>query len=166
MKIRRGDEIDVGNGEQGYLGSYYEAIVSKEINKTMYIVEYKNLIKDDESGPLKEMLTINEIRPKLLVVPFPIKDLSPGDKIDAFDNDGWWSGTITKKIGSEYVMHFPTTGETIPSSSIEKLRFHLDWVEEKWVSSKFGSLALQMKTGKPRIRLYVAALVGYGKRFG
>ncbi|XP_021910758.1 DUF724 domain-containing protein 6-like, partial [Carica papaya] len=138
MKFKRGDEIEVSSGEQGYLGSYYEAIVSRKISNTMYIVEYKNLIKDDGSGPLREIININEIRPRPPIVPFPAEDLSTGDKVDSYDNDGWWSGTICEKKESGYVVHFHTTGETITFPDTEKLRIHLDWVDEKWVSTKFG----------------------------
>ncbi|XP_021911332.1 DUF724 domain-containing protein 6-like, partial [Carica papaya] len=138
MKFKIGDEIEVSSGEEGYLGSYYEGTVTMKVSKTTCLVEYKNLIEDDGSGPLTEITAINEIRPKPPVVPFPTEDLSPGDKVDAFDNDGWWIGTICEKKGSGYVVHFHITGETITVPNTEKLRMHLDWIDEKWVSPKFG----------------------------
>ncbi|XP_021897991.1 DUF724 domain-containing protein 6-like [Carica papaya] len=135
-----GDEIEVSSGEQGYLGSYYEARVAKKISKSMFVVEYKTLVEEDGSRPLREVIDIGEIRPRPPMVPFSVEDLSPGDKVDAFDYDGWWRGTICEKKGFGYVVHFHTTGETMTFPNTEKLRIHLDWVEGKWVSANFGYL--------------------------
>ncbi|XP_021910849.1 DUF724 domain-containing protein 6-like, partial [Carica papaya] len=113
MIFQRGDEIEVSSGEQGYLGSYYEAILSTKIINTLYIVEYNSLINYDGSRPLRDVNCIKDIKPRPPIVPFPAEDLSTGDKVDSYDNDGWWSGTICEKKESGYVVHFHTTGQTI-----------------------------------------------------
>ncbi|KAH7521393.1 hypothetical protein FEM48_Zijuj07G0028300 [Ziziphus jujuba var. spinosa] len=134
MAFGIGEEVEVCSREDGFLGSYYAATVVAHLeNMNMYIVQYKELLKNDESGPLIERVLKNEVRP------VPPEMVGTGfsylDKVDAYDNDGWWVGKITGKEGSNYNVYFETTGEEI-AYPVSCLRFHLDWRSGKWVSTK------------------------------
>ncbi|XP_060190330.1 protein AGENET DOMAIN (AGD)-CONTAINING P1-like [Lycium barbarum] len=134
MVFHRGDLVEVASKEDGFHGSYFEAIVMcPTLNKNKYIVQYKTLLKDDLSGPLKEVVTIPELRP---VPPqIPANGFNFYDQVDAFDNDGWWVGIITGKIGTKYVVYFETF-EVECVYDVSDLRVHQDWIDGKWISSK------------------------------
>ncbi|KAK4369006.1 hypothetical protein RND71_012798 [Anisodus tanguticus] len=129
----RGDRVEVASKEDGFLDSYYEAIVVYQPFKKDYIIQYKTLLKDNLSGPLKGLVTLSELRP------VPPQISANGfilfDQVDAFDNDGWWVGIITGKIGAKYLVYFDTFGvECVYDES--ELRVHQDWIDGKWISSK------------------------------
>lgn len=135
MEFRRGDKIEVCSKEEGFVGSYYEATVVSQLRKDLYVVQYKNLLEDNnESEPLVETVRAGEVRPvppQILASEFGLRDV-----VDAFDNDGWWVGTISGKNGSDdYFVFFETTGDEI-AYPVSRLRVHLDWVKAKWVSPK------------------------------
>nr|GMD23953.1 DUF724 domain-containing protein 3 [Ipomoea batatas] len=77
----------------------------------VYVVQYKNLVTDDFSAPLTENVPRAEIRPQPQQVQSTFFDLY--QEVDAFDNDGWWVGQITGKIGNRYYVYFENTGEEI-----------------------------------------------------
>ncbi|CAK9183940.1 unnamed protein product [Ilex paraguariensis] len=103
MVFRRGDRVEVASKEEGFNGSYYAATVISELLKKEYIVQYKTLLKDDLSGPLREIVSVDEFRPAPPEI--PATGLGLYDKVDAFDNDGWWVGKITGKIGNEFFVY-------------------------------------------------------------
>ncbi|KAH0651182.1 hypothetical protein KY285_031296 [Solanum tuberosum] len=133
MGFSRGDLVEVGSKEDGFLGSYYEAIVVCQPLKKDYIVQYKTLLKDDQSGPLTEFVTHSELRPVPPVI--PVSRFNLNDQVDAFGNDGWWVGRITGKIGSKYFVYFESSGDEC-GYFISDLRVHQDWIDGKWVCSK------------------------------
>ncbi|RYQ99897.1 hypothetical protein Ahy_B07g087906 [Arachis hypogaea] len=56
--------------------------------------------------------------------------------LDAFDNDGWWSGEITDRLGPRhYYVYFRTTNEEIAYPS-NKIRVHHEWVNGDWILSQ------------------------------
>ena len=124
LTARRGDEVEVCSKQVGFVGSYYAATVITNIGNHSYAVRYKNLVsKEDQSQSLTEIVVIDELRP------MPPKVSATGfslyDAIDAYDNDGWWVGTISGKRGSDhYYVFFNTYGVEIlyPPS---RLRPHL-----------------------------------------
>ncbi|KAL2483431.1 Plant Tudor-like protein [Forsythia ovata] len=130
MKFKRGDRVEIASNEEGFVGSYYEATVVTELVRKEYIVQYLTLLKDDMSGPLREVVTAAEVRPPPPEIPatgFNLYDL-----VDAFDNDGWWVGKITGRIGSKFCVYFDSTKDEI-AYEFERLRVHQDWIDGKWV---------------------------------
>ncbi|XP_022743963.1 DUF724 domain-containing protein 6 [Durio zibethinus] len=136
--FRKGDEVEVRSKEEGFLGSYYEATVISQLNgNTRYKVQYKNLVEEeDQTRPLVEIVSADEVRP------MPPRTVGEAtrifyylDKVDAFDNDGWWVGNISGKQGSKYWVYFDTTQDEI-AYPVSQLRNHLEWSNGKWVSSK------------------------------
>jgi hypothetical protein len=133
MAFFRGGEVEVCSKQDGFVGSYYAATVIRKHGDNSYAVQYKNLLTDDESRPLIEIVDAEEIRP----VPPNVSatGFAPCEVVDAFDNDGWWVGKISGWKGSTYYVFFDKYGDEIayPSS---QLRAHLEWVGGKWVSPK------------------------------
>ncbi|XP_056168798.1 protein AGENET DOMAIN (AGD)-CONTAINING P1 isoform X2 [Syzygium oleosum] len=94
-------------------------------------VEVRSDEKDDETEPLREEAYSRYIRP------FPphlaAKCFEQLDKVDAWYNDGWWVGVISKVLnGSQYVVYFSTTHEEL-IFNMSNLRLHQDWIDGKWV---------------------------------
>ncbi|MCD9644167.1 hypothetical protein HAX54_032184 [Datura stramonium] len=134
-EFQKGDEVEVASQEYGFIGSYYTAtIVSNSLDASHYKVEYKTLLTDDESAPLEDVVTAAEVRP----VPPDQHEIMSGnnfrlyDMVDVFANDGWWFGFISGKIGQDYYVYFPTTGDNIAYPS-HVLRFHQEWSNGKWI---------------------------------
>ncbi|KAJ7981577.1 Agenet domain containing protein [Quillaja saponaria] len=140
MEFERGDKVEVCSQEDGFLGSYYEArIISNLRNKRgLYVVQYKNLLEDDESGPLIETVYSKEIRPLPPNITNNTDGFSLFDWVDAFDNDGWWVGRITerKPDSDYYTVYFAYFGVEI-AYPVSTLRIHQEWFKGKWVKAKF-----------------------------
>ncbi|PQP96493.1 uncharacterized protein Pyn_08295 [Prunus yedoensis var. nudiflora] len=91
-----GDEVEVCSKQDGFHSSYYEATVIENLGDK-YKVKYKNLVEEDDmSTALEEIAAVDEVRP---VCPKVWPDFFPGERVDAFANDGWWAGIITRKSG-------------------------------------------------------------------
>lgn len=132
MAFFRGDDVEIASKEIGFEGSYYAAIIITPLQKKDYIVQYRNLMKDDFSGPMRDFVDAGEIRP--VPAEIPATGFRVGDKVDAFHNDGWWFGKISKKIGANYCVYFKHSKDEL-EYSLDELRVHQDWVDGKWVSS-------------------------------
>ncbi|XP_038711192.1 protein AGENET DOMAIN (AGD)-CONTAINING P1 [Tripterygium wilfordii] len=135
MAFYRGDKVEVCSKEEGFVGSFYEAKILRKEDINSYSVQYRNLVTEEDSSiQLIEKVSAGEVRPKPPRAPMPTK-LCLHDVVDAFDNDGWWVGRITGKKGTDYYVFFDSTGDEI-AYPIHRLRFHLAWVDGKWVSCK------------------------------
>ncbi|KAG8379541.1 hypothetical protein BUALT_Bualt07G0099700 [Buddleja alternifolia] len=139
MAFNAGDSVEVCSKEEGFLGSYYEAtVVAKITRDNQYVVEYKTLVEDDLSAPLREVVAADEVRPPPPHERPPIRFFC-GDRIDAFDNDGWWVGTVSGMNVDEgkYYVYFKLFMVEIAYHP-SKLRLHQDWNKGKWsVSSGY-----------------------------
>ncbi|KAF3660193.1 hypothetical protein T459_20333 [Capsicum annuum] len=95
--------------EDGFLGSYFKAIpMSLGYQKKIHC---SILVKDDFSGPLEEVVTLPELRPVLPEI--EVNEFNLCDRVDAFDNDGWWVGMVTAKIGRRYYDYAGESEENI-----------------------------------------------------
>ncbi|KAH7533536.1 hypothetical protein FEM48_Zijuj04G0141300 [Ziziphus jujuba var. spinosa] len=112
VSFRRGYRVEVCRKEKGFVVSYYAATVICPLENNTYAVRYKDLLVNDESGPLIEKVLKDEVRPVPPEI-IMITDLAYLDEVDAFDNDSWWVGKITGKHGSNYYVYFETTGDEI-----------------------------------------------------
>nr|GMD54437.1 GATA transcription factor 1-like [Ipomoea batatas] len=79
---------------------------------------------DDFSSPLTETVPADEIRLKSPNVYADLYYIC--QKVDAFDNDGWWVGNISRKMGDRYYVYFETTDDEILYHK-DRIRIHLDW---------------------------------------
>lgn len=142
-----GDEVEVICQDDGFKGSLYEARVVRSMPKlNLYRVEYETLM--DESDPqkhLRETLAPETIRPRppTLVT----EKLEIGEKVDAFYNDGWWKGEISKVLGGgvggrRYTVRFlDGDGGSMEELEfgVDEIRLHMDWIAGKWISSRVTS---------------------------
>lgn len=135
MLFHSGDRVEVLSKQDGFLGSYYEGIVIKEVADREYQVMYKNLVDEGSKMPLLEAVKEEDLRPappKVHAMQFGL-----GELVDAFDRDGWWVGVVvSEKSPGTYGVFFDLYPEykcVYPASS---LRVHQDWVNNKqWLSS-------------------------------
>ncbi|KAF9595024.1 hypothetical protein IFM89_036042 [Coptis chinensis] len=130
MRFKRGQSVEIALKEEGFQGSYYAGIVLTRLQDNDYIVEYKTLVNDEETRLLRDVINGVDIRP----VPPEIKVSSFGlcEKADAYDNDGWWSGTVTGRKGVMYNVYFEGCREEI-AYPLFRLRLHQEWKGGKWV---------------------------------
>lgn len=143
-EYRRGNRVEVSSKDEGFVGSYYEAVIVTKLigngngngneNENEYIVSYDTLMKEDLSGPLREVAAFDDIRPQPPVI--RSNSFKSGDEIDAFDKDGWWKGIIAGRINrNHYRVHFDCSGEEI-TYPVDNLRIHQDFVKGEWIISK------------------------------
>ncbi|KAI7744524.1 hypothetical protein M8C21_014588 [Ambrosia artemisiifolia] len=124
MDYKRGDKVEVVNNEEGFKGSFFPANIISKVSDNEYIVQYRTLVKDDNSGPLREVLSAKNIRPA------PREIVASGfrlsESVDAYVEDGWWAAKVVGKSGSDYVVRFDNECEekTYP---LDLLRVHQDW---------------------------------------
>ncbi|KAK2651552.1 hypothetical protein Ddye_011408 [Dipteronia dyeriana] len=107
--------------------------------KMKFLVEYQNLHCQDGSKLLRKLVDIKLVRP---LPPPPQNDehekqrFEVNDVVDAYRNDGWWVGVVSKVWGEEeqrvYSVLFENLSRRINFRPSE-LRFHLDWVGDKWI---------------------------------
>lgn len=133
MAFQRGDRVEISSNEEGFEGSYYTANIIARLSKKEYIIQYRTLLKEDGFGPLREVVSADQIQP--LPPQIPVTGFSLGDAVDAYEKDGWWVGKISGKIGSNYFVHFENSKEEIVFP-LGFLRVHQNWINGAWVSSK------------------------------
>ncbi|KAI4333852.1 hypothetical protein L6164_018610 [Bauhinia variegata] len=133
INFYRDDIVEVCSKEQGFEGSYYEARVISHLDNGLYVVEYKNLLENDESGPLVETVYPKELRPHPPKI--SARGYALNEKVDAFDNDGWWVGKITGRTGLNYHVYFEYCDQEI-AYPVSQLRVHQEFIHGKWVVDK------------------------------
>lgn len=126
-KFNIGDTVEVMSEEIDLLGSYWEAsVVAKHSLDNEYIIEYKTLLEEDSTGPLREVVREYQLRP--IPPDMAVERYRFGDRVDAFNIDGWWSGTIVGtnvKEGQYYVYFDYLEGGLF--HGVTTLRMHQDW---------------------------------------
>ncbi|XP_019452284.1 PREDICTED: DUF724 domain-containing protein 6-like isoform X1 [Lupinus angustifolius] len=130
-----GTPVEVSSDEEGFQGAWFSATVVQVIGKGKFLVEYQSLLADDGSQLLREEVDTHHIRPH----PPQTVDghFSLLEEVDAFHNDGWWVGMVSKfHDNSRYVVYFRNSSEELEFQH-SQLRKHQDWIDGKWtVASK------------------------------
>ncbi|CAK8564090.1 unnamed protein product [Lathyrus sativus] len=131
-----GDKVEVCSSEEGFRGSYYEATIISRLENGKYVVRYKNLLEDDESGPLIETLFPKDFRPSPPHVRSPRK-FQLRQKVDVFYNDGWWLGKIVSdkvltQKGHYYKVYVNNMREAIYYSR-KRIRVHHELIHGDWI---------------------------------
>ncbi|KAF6139780.1 hypothetical protein GIB67_024057 [Kingdonia uniflora] len=129
----KGFDIEVSSEEEGLKGSWYAATVLRGVSKKNKIfLEYKTLLTEGTTKPLREFVDVINVRP------IPPRDVERveyeiSDEVDAFHDDGWWEGIVTKVLGGfRYVLYFRRSREEIEFGA-KDLRLHREWVDGDWV---------------------------------
>lgn len=128
--FQKGTIVEVSSEDEGLRGSWYTATVIRKISRNSHkiLVEYHNLMTDDAgSKPLREFVDAILIRPIPPREPHRIFSLM--EEVDAFHNDGWWEGVVTKLLepSNYYSVFFRCSREQIDFCSSD-LRLHREWV--------------------------------------
>ncbi|KAK1574845.1 hypothetical protein Q3G72_000366 [Acer saccharum] len=106
--------------------------------KMIFLVEYQSLLYG--SKLLRKRVDIKFMRP--LPPPPPNDDeqeqqrFEVNDVVDAYRNDGWWVGVVSKVWKEEEPMEYLVllkNPSRIMNFRSSELRFHLDWVGDKWI---------------------------------
>ncbi|KAK6288503.1 hypothetical protein POUND7_000044 [Theobroma cacao] len=133
-KFSEGAHVEVTSDEDGFEGAWFAATIVKAMGKDRYLIQYESLRTEDDTDFLKEEFDTLHIRPcpPEIVVADRFKKL---DEVDAFYNDGWWVGLVSKVLSdSKYEVFFRTTNEKMKFKHSE-LRLHQDWIDGKWVAA-------------------------------
>ncbi|KAF5745092.1 hypothetical protein HS088_TW07G00673 [Tripterygium wilfordii] len=130
--FREGTLVEVSSNEDGFQGSRFVARIVKELGNCKFMIEYQCLTTEDDGELLMEKAHIKHIRPippRRVVQGFKLNE-----KVDALYNDGWWEGEIINVLPKNfYIVYFEGTNEQL-KFHLSKLRPHLDWIEETWVT--------------------------------
>ncbi|TXG69257.1 hypothetical protein EZV62_004192 [Acer yangbiense] len=137
--------VEVSSDERWLSGGWFVAKVLDPLppspttpGKMEFLVEYQSLFWWSRSKLVKRV-DIKFVRP---LPPPPPNDeqeqqgFEVNDVVDAYRNNGWWVGVVSKVLGEEeqrvYSVLLGNPSRTINFRSSE-LRFHLDWVGDKWI---------------------------------
>jgi hypothetical protein len=132
--------VEVRVDDDGFHGSWFEATVvdfSPARGRRVparYKVTYPHLA-DDGGGVLPEHFAPSHVRPR--PPPPPLSSpLRVHDIVEAFHNDGWWSGIVvaTAAAAATVTVAFPITREVIPFPP-RLVRPRHDYIAGKWVPS-------------------------------
>lgn len=132
--FREGMVVEVKSDEEGYQGSWYTAEIVSSLGSVGFLVEYHTLKTDDESAPLREKVFASYIRP------FPpeierIDRYQVLEEVDAWFNEGWWVGLISKVLDDQkYGVYFWTSNEELFFVHSD-LRVHQDWIDDNWTTA-------------------------------
>ena len=131
-KFSKGTVVEVKSNEEGYQGSWFTAVIVGSIPKDKFLVQYQTLKTDDETELLKERVDASCIRPCPSVIQ-RVDRFKLFEKVDAWYNDGWWVGLISRVLGGlNYTVYFWTTNEELEFGHFS-LRPHQEWIGGKWI---------------------------------
>ncbi|KAK1318485.1 hypothetical protein QJS10_CPB04g01035 [Acorus calamus] len=132
VKFTKGSLVEVNSDEEGFIGSSYAATIIKTMKNNKFLVEYVKLKADNEIDPLREFVDSLNIRPMPPII-LRIKAYKRLEEVDAWYNDGWWVGVVSKVLENlRYVVYFRHSKEELEFDHSE-LRAHQEWIDGKWV---------------------------------
>lgn len=131
FEVKPGTLVEVCSDEEGFKGAWFSATLVEVKGEGKLVVEYDSLL-DEDSSLLREDVDILQMRPRppktAEVAQFEVLD-----EVDAYYNDGWWVGVVSKVLGdSKYIVFFRNSNEEIEFQD-SQLRLHQDWMNGKWV---------------------------------
>ncbi|KAK3120314.1 hypothetical protein QOZ80_9AG0685600 [Eleusine coracana subsp. coracana] len=149
LPLPPGTEVEVRVDDDGFHGSWFEACIVDfspargRREPARYTVTYSHLLADDGGGVLAEHFPPSHIRPR---PPPPVGPAPPfrlDDLVEAFHNDGWWSGIVVAAPApapagptpATVTVAFPITREVIPFPP-HLVRPRRDFVNGEWVPSR------------------------------
>ncbi|CAN6363145.1 unnamed protein product [Urochloa humidicola] len=155
-----GAEVEVRIDGFGYFGSWFEATVvgfspaRGARAPARYSVTYEHLTENG-GGVLREYFVPSHVRPRPPPTPPPAAfRFRPHDIVEAFHNDGWWSGIVVSAPAAaaaddQVTVAFPITREVIsfPPAHVRPRR---DYIDGEWVPSR----AAMVVRPKRALRVY------------
>ncbi|KAI5657793.1 hypothetical protein M9H77_26586 [Catharanthus roseus] len=106
MKFHIGDRVEIEGHDEGLQGSYCSGTLIDILRGNGdYRIKYDNLHKNENSNSCYNL----------------------PDLVDIYENDGWWSGTISGKNGCKYYVYF-LRHEVEKAYKLHDFRVHHDKV--------------------------------------
>lgn len=131
--FHKGMKVEVRSNKDGYRGSWYTGVILDSTGEEEYLVEYKTLKTDDETGLLREEVGASLIRPDPPDVQ-RIYRFSRLELVDAWYNEGWWIGHVSQILkDSNYQIYFRSTNKEMVFKHSD-LRPHKEWIGGQWIS--------------------------------
>lgn len=131
-RFSKGTPVEVSNDEDGFQGAWFDATIVKALGQDKYLIQYKSLRTEDDADFLTEEVDIQHIRPTPPEV-VVVYNYNLNEEVDAFYNDGWWEGVISKVLkGSRYKVYFKGTKDE-DEFQHPALRPRQNWIDETWV---------------------------------
>lgn len=126
--------MEISSNDPGFRGSWFTASILKRVssrNPIKFLVQYTHLFEDDAgTKPLKETINAVDIRP--LAPREKARKFKFGEEVDAFQNDGWWEGVITKDLeNGKFHVYFKRSKEQLEFGE-DQLRLHREWINGSW----------------------------------
>lgn len=128
----KGTLVEASSDEEGFQGAWFTATIIKSVGKNKFLIEYHSLRTDDDTAFLREEVDVRHLRP-CPPKTFVVDSFIQFEEVDAFYNDGWWVGVISKILaGSRYSVYFRGTKDELEFAHSD-LRLHQEWIDGKWV---------------------------------
>lgn len=132
--LQPGSQVEISSNDPGFRGSWYTGVIikrpsSKKPNK--FLVQYTHLFEDEAgTAHLKETIDAVDIRP--LAPRESTRKFKFSEEVDAYYNDGWWEGVITKELeNGKFHVYFKRSKEQLEFGE-EQLRLHREWINGSW----------------------------------
>ncbi|XVE89539.1 hypothetical protein DITRI_Ditri20bG0004200 [Diplodiscus trichospermus] len=132
--LQPGSQVEISSNDPGFRGSWFTGFILKRAslrNPNRFIVQYTHLFQDEAgTKPLKETINAVDLRP--LAPRERARKFKFGEEVDAFYNDGWWEGVITKELeNGNFHVYFKRSKEQLEFGE-DQLRLHREWVNGSW----------------------------------
>ncbi|RDX75289.1 DUF724 domain-containing protein 2, partial [Mucuna pruriens] len=139
--FKPGTAVEVSSEDEGFRGSWFSGTIIRRLASERFLVEYDNLMADEESSKhLREVLGLRHLRPLPPVETG--REFKFGDEVDAYHNDGWWEGHITEELENErFAVYFRASKEQLAFSK-EQLRLHREWFNHNWDNAELKKVLL------------------------
>lgn len=168
-----GSLVEVTSKDEGFQGISFGATVIANLrvheNKQTLRVQYHDLLSSGEgtvTEPLEEDVEICHIRPLPPVEELGLDDLSPGDVVDAFNQDGWWTGVVTGRVVGPGKRRYTVKFEDqvgIGDFVVAKIRIHWDWHLANQTWSRLAKQVVANISNSQSYRVRLIAVVKFVK---
>ncbi|XP_042516304.1 protein AGENET DOMAIN (AGD)-CONTAINING P1-like isoform X2 [Macadamia integrifolia] len=131
--FKKGRKVEACFDEPGIRGAWFTATVLRPPRRDKKVhLEFQSLLNEEGSSErLKEKVTVVNVRP-----PPPLefhRTFKMSDEVDAFHDDGWWEGVITKVHDKDrFSVYFRNSKDELVFPAAN-LRLHREWVDGSWV---------------------------------
>ncbi|KAK8551479.1 hypothetical protein V6N13_119937 [Hibiscus sabdariffa] len=137
MAFNINDRVEICKKEEGFSGIYYSAILLAAVGRTRYLVRYESRLTPNGTSLLTEAVDPDEVRPS--PPESSCCDFVVSQRVDAFVDNAWRVGTVTRKVDPNYYVKLDCNGNEA-HCPFYKVRRHLEWQKQNgtWLSPATG----------------------------